>query len=79
MMSLNDFADRQPKSYKTRVTAQRALDNALDMALPYVPTGTEAIVERTDGRYAVIILNPDSISMTYFVHGCGFGVHGVSA
>ena len=82
MKSLNDFADQQPKSYKTRVTAQRALDNGLRISandgLDSPLTGTPAIVERTDGRFAVIIINPDSISMNYFVHACGFGVHGVS-
>ena len=80
--SLNRFADRLPKSYKTRATANTAfvdLLDGLDKGAKRL-TGALLITERSDGRFALIVVNPDQDSFHFFLHDSGHrvGVFGVT-
>ncbi len=74
--SLNAFADRQARSYASYHNAQVAIDKKIYRMRD--STYSTAIILRTDGRFAVVIINPDADAMHYFVHCTGFGVWGVS-
>ena len=69
MRSINAFADSMTKSFKTVTTAQRALDKSPDWFV-----GSGLIVQRTDGRFAVIIVNPDPQTLNGALHNTSFGV-----
>ena len=75
MISLNAFADRMGTSYASAHNAQIALDRK---ALRDSSYGT-AVIERTDGRFAAIIINPDVDAFHFYVHCTNLGVYGVSA
>ena len=71
--SLNHFADRLPTSYASAHNAQVALTrNARSNG-----TYAEAIVQRSDGRFAAIVINPDTDSFHYFLHCTNIGVFGL--
>ncbi len=75
MRSMNSFIDNVTRSYKTAANAQRAFDKATDGVDGL--TGSLLIAQRSDGRYAVIIVNPGMDAWHYFVHACQFGVYGI--
>lgn len=75
MRDLNKFAEQQPKSYATRANAQRAVDKVRGLASLNV--GVLILMRATDGRWAVIGVNPDSLAMALFL-GHGFGVWGTA-
>lgn len=74
--SLNAFADRQVRSYASAHNAQVAVDKKIYRMRD--STYSTAIIQRTDGRFAVVIINPDPDAMMYFVHCTAFGVWGVT-
>lgn len=79
MRSLNDFADQLPNSYASAHNAQASLDrnaraNDDNHLLDSPPNYSTAIIQRTDGRFAAIVINPDQDSMYFFLDCTNIGV-----
>ncbi len=72
--SLNDFADSMAKSYASAHNAQIALDRNARSNGSY----STAIILRSDGRFAAIVINPDLDSFHYFVHCTNIAVFGIT-
>jgi hypothetical protein len=72
--SLNDFADEMGTSYASKHNAQIALTKNARSNGSY----STAIVQRTDGRFAAIVINPDQDSFHYFLHCTNIGVFGLT-
>ena len=76
MRDLNAFIDQQRKrTYKTRATAQKAIDQYVEHAPDQ--TGYQLIAQQSAGRFVAIIVNASPDSAMWWLHGANFPVFGV--
>lgn len=76
MRVFNEWANSLPRSYVSQANAVKAWEKTES------PEGDSKggviFYHRKDGRWSVVIINPDAMFVSYYIHTCCFGVWGVS-
>lgn len=70
MRSINTLAEKVSRSYATEENARRAFTKLMG---DYEVSGGYAVIQRTDGRWVNIVINPDMDMVLFFAHngvGC---------
>jgi hypothetical protein len=73
--SINDFANQVPTSYATKENSRRAFDKKIADA-QFELRGTTLTVERADGRWVTLFINPDSDTFFFALHCANIPVYG---
>ena len=73
--SLNDFADEVPVSYASEANTERAFAKKVSSTRGI--TGSKLTLQRTDGRWVTIIVNPDPETFHWALHFASIPVFGI--
>ena len=73
--SLNDFADQVPVSYASEANTERAFAKKVSSTRGI--TGSKLTLQRNDGRWVTIIVNPNSETFQWAIHSARIPVFGI--
>ena len=76
--SLNDFADQVPVSYASEANTEKAFAKKVSATpRPSRLEGSKLTLQRNDGRWVTIIVNPNSETFHWALHSALIPVFGI--